>query len=60
MDQVEALKSLVWRKNCEGLLSGCEAKSSKTGCGSKVTWFFVATLPSKGICFSKHYKKNWW
>ena len=37
MDQVEALKSLVWRKNCEGLLSGCEAKSSKTGCGSKVT-----------------------
>ena len=41
MNQVKALKSLVWRKNCEVLLSGSIAKSSKTGCGDKVTRFFV-------------------
>ena len=57
MDQVKAVKSLVWRKNCESLPSGCTAKGSKIGCGGKATRFFVAISPGKDICFCKHYEK---
>ena len=57
MEQVKALKRLVWKKKNEDLIKDYTSKLNKAVHGGKVTSFFVTILLCKGVYYCKHYEK---
>lgn len=56
-DQASAPHGHIWRKKCEGVMSGCTSKGGKVGSGGKVVKVILAIIYGKGAIVCHQYDK---